>query len=53
MFEGLRVCFTQTLAPQTDWIRDSMEWWGIRIQWDGSLMGGEILRSGWGVVMSW
>ena len=30
-----------------------MEWWGIRVPWDGSLMGGEILRSGWGVVMSW
>ena len=24
----------------------SMEWWGIRVQWNGSLMGGEILRSG-------
>ena len=24
----------------------------VRVQWDGSLMGGEILRSGWGVVMS-
>ena len=34
-------------------IGDSMELWGIRIQWIGCLMGGEILRSGWGVVMSW
>ena len=30
-----------------------MEWWGIRVQWNGSLTGGEILLSGWGVVMSW
>ena len=30
-----------------------MEWWGIRVQWNGSLMGGEILRRGCGVVMSW
>ena len=30
-----------------------MEWWGIRVQWNGSLMGGEILRRVWGVVMSW
>ena len=29
-----------------------MEWWRIRVQWNGSLMGGEILCSGWGVVMS-
>ena len=33
-------------------IRDSMEWWGMRVQWNLSLMGGEILRRGWGVVMS-
>ena len=30
-----------------------MEWWGIRVQWNGSLMGGEILRRAWGVEMSW
>ena len=23
------------------------------VQWNGSLMGGEILHRGWGVVMSW
>ena len=34
-------------------IRDSMEWWGIRVQWKGSLMCGEILRRVWFVVMSW
>ena len=34
-------------------IRDSMEWWGIRVEWNGSLMGCEILLGGWGVVMSW
>ena len=30
-----------------------MEWWGIRVEWNGSLMGGEILRRGWDVVMRW
>ena len=25
-----------------------MEWWGIRVQWNGTLRGGEILRRGWG-----
>ena len=25
-----------------------MEWWGIRVKWNGSLMGGEILRLGVG-----
>ena len=30
-----------------------MEWWGIRVKWNGILMGGEILCSGWGVVVSW
>ena len=30
-----------------------MEWWGIRVQWNGGLIGDEILRRGWGVVMSW
>ena len=34
-------------------IRDSMEWWGNMVQWNGSLMGGEILRRGWDVVLSW
>ena len=35
-------------------IWDRMKWWGIRVQWNGILMGGgKILRSGWGVVMSW
>ena len=34
-------------------IQDRMEWWGIRVQWNGSLMSGEILGSGLGVVMSW
>ena len=31
-----------------DCIRDSMEWWGTRVQWNGSLMGGDKLHSGWG-----
>ena len=30
-----------------------MEWWGIRVKWNGILMGGEILCSGWDVVVSW
>ena len=34
------------------WDYDTMEWWGIGVQYNGSLMGGEILRRGWGVVMS-
>ena len=27
--------------------------WGIRVELYGSLLSGEILRSRWGVVMSW
>ena len=30
-----------------------MEWWGIMVQWNGSLRGGEMLFRGCGVVMSW
>ena len=43
------------LELKMSWLnkRYSMEWWWIGVQWNGSLMGGEILRRGWGVVMSW
>ena len=30
-----------------------MQWWGIGVPWNSSLMGGEILRMRWGVVMTW
>ena len=44
------------LSRSREWavcMRDSMEWWGIRVQGNGSMMGGKILRSRCGVVMSW
>ena len=30
-----------------------MELWGIGVQWNGSLLSGEILCREWDVVMSW
>ena len=34
-------------------IRDSMEWWGIGLQWNDSVMGVETLPRRWGVLISW